>query len=62
MCFERIFVTDCYNVPTAAGQPRDGAEGGGSAQQESQDVRAVQVKDQDKVIPDKSKAGQSENC
>ena len=54
MCFERIFVTDCYNVPSAAGQPRDSAEGGGSAQQESQDVCKVQVQEQTPVIAPKT--------
>ena len=42
------------NVPTAAGQPRDGAEGGGSAQQESQDVCKVQVQEQTPVIASKT--------
>ena len=42
------------NVPTAAGQPRDSAEGGGSAQQESQDVCKVQVQEQTPVIASKT--------
>ena len=59
MCFLGIVLKN-LSIQKSAGQRRASTEGRSSAQQESQDVRAVQVKDQDKVIPEKSKAGQSD--